>query len=349
MDTIVFVDNDSKWIANYKRMLTPLRKELNCVYFHQPEEAMEFMSTHPTEVLVSELDMPVMSGRELFEMVDLLSPATVKVGITQVRDVADTLAILNQIKIHKLILKPFFVAEELIVPIRAAVEHYKENLKKEQVIKRVEEKLQELNQETEQLMGKMEEKKQGYDRILNAMLGMAEADLSLPVADFDVEKKEAVKAFCAELLREFFQYYMYEKKNLIFHLNYLKNKFHHPRSSCEFHIQNKVREEIPVTVMNRIAYVMFLAGFLCETCQEKYHIENILEAEADGYVLVLKYDWEPGTRGITRDLEAHKLMQRMIRELMRTLSDRIAEGAGEPDYVARLYFRKEGAGIESGH
>lgn len=349
MDTIVFVDNDSKWIANYKRMLTPFQEELNCVFFHHPEEAMEYMSTHPTEVLVSELDMPVMSGSELFEMVELLSPATVKVGITQVRDVADTLAILNQIKIHKLILKPFFVAEELIDPIRAAVGHYRENLREEEILQKVDRKLQELNQETEQLLEKMEEKKQGHDRLLNAMLGMVEGNLSLPVADFDTEKKTVIKEFCAGLLQEFFQYYMYEKKNLIFYLNYLKNKFHHPGQSCEFIIQNKVREEIPVAVMNRIAYAMFLAGFLCENCLEQYYIESILEAEADEYVLTLKYEWKNGDNGRKRDLGTQRLMQRIIRELERALSDRMAEEAGEPDYVEKLHFRKEGIGSESGH
>lgn len=349
MNTIVFVDNDSKWIANYKRMLTPFRGELHCVYFLHPEEAMEYMSTHPTEVLVSELDMPVMSGRELFEMVELLSPATVKVGITQVRDVADTLAILNQIKIHKLILKPFFVAEDLVIPIRAAVERYKEDAKKEGILKKVEEKLQGLNEETEQLLEKMAEKKQEHDRILNVMLGMMEENLSPPVAEFDVRRKEVLKAFFEELLREFFQYYMYEKKNLIFYLNYLKNKFHHPGNSCEFIIQSKVQEEIPVTVMNRIAYVMFLSGFLCESCQENYYIENILETKSDEYVLTVTYDWDDTKNGRTKDLRTQKLMRRMIRELERALSDRMDEEAKEPEYAVRLYFRKEGIDGESGH
>lgn len=340
MSTIVFVDDSSKWTANYKRMLTPYQNELHCVYFEQPEEALEYMSAHPTEVLVCELDLPVMSGPELFEMVDMLSPATVKIGMAQVRNVADTLDMLNQIKIYKLILKPFFLAEDLIVPIRAALNHYNECTKERELQQKVEKKLQILNKETEELLKKMKKKKQGHDRILKAMLGMVEQNLSLPVAEFDPEKKTLVKGYCEELLREFFQYYMYEKKNLIFYLSYLKNKFHFPGKSCNFLIRSKVEGEIPVTVMNRIAYVMFLSGFLCEQCLESYYIENVLGEEEKEYVLHVRYYWTESNYKVM-DPKVIKLLQRMVRELEVTLSDRMTDGDGEQGHVMKLYFKKE--------
>lgn len=341
METIVFVDNDSKWAANYKRMLTPFLEEWNCVYFQHPEDAMEYMSLNQTEVLVSELDMPVMSGRELFEMVDMLSPTTVKIGIMQVRDVASSLEMLNQIKIFKLILKPFFVAEDLVYPIREALRHYKENMRQEGTLRKAEQKLQELNQEMEELQKKMAQKKQGHDKILEAVLCILEADLGYPVADFDPERKEIVKAFCAELMQEFFQYYMYEKKNLIFYLSYLKNKFHHPGRSQVYGIKNKVSGDIPVTVMNRIAYVAFLAGCLCEQCLKKYHIENMLEMEGDEYVLHIWYGWDREAYGAKAEPELQKLLGRLTRELMRALSDRMAEKSENKIYALRLYFKRE--------
>ncbi len=341
METIVFVDNDNKWTANYKRMLTPFLEEWDCVYFQHPEDAMEYMSSHPTKVLVCELDMPVMSGKELFEMVDMLSPATVKIGITQVRNVASSLEILNQIKIYKLILKPFFVAEDLVFPIREALRHYKENLWHEGTIKKAKKKLQELNQEMEELHKKVDSKKQGHDIILDAMRGILETNLSYPVADFEDEKKELVKEFCAELMQEFFQYYMYEKKNLIFYLSYLKNKFHHPGKNQVFGIRNKFNGKVPVTVMNRIAYVTFLVGYLCEQCLERYHIENMLEAEEDMYVLHIWFGWGTETYGAKVEPDVQKLLWRTIKELMRALSDRMAEKSENKIYALKLYFKRE--------
>lgn len=342
METIVFVDNDSKWTANYKRMLTPFLEEWNCVYFSHPEDAMEYMSTHPTEVLVCELDMPVMSGRELFEMVDLLSPATVKIGITQVRDVASSLEMLNQIKIFKLILKPFFVAEDLVFPIREALRHYKESSWHEGAVQKAEHKLQELNQEMDKLQAKVAEKKEGHDRIVEAMSCILEANLSYPVADFDARRKELVKDFCTNIMQEYFQYYMYEKKNLIFYLSYLKNKFHHPGRSQVYGIRNKVGGEVPVTTMNRIAYVTFLVGYLCEQCLERYHVENMLEADGDVYVVHIWFGWERDTYGAKVAPEVQRLLGRTVRELLRALSDHVVEKSENKIYALRLYFKREG-------
>lgn len=341
MATIIFVDSDSKWIANYKRMLTPFEKEFHCVYFQHSEEAMEYVSTYPTAVLVSELDMPVMSGRELFEMIDLLSPTTVKIGITQVRNVADTLDILNQIKIYKLILKPFFVAEDLIVPIRAALDYQKGSVQEDETYQRAERKLQELNQQTEELQKKLSGKKQGNDRILNAMLGVIDGNLSLPVAEFDADRKETVRDFCQELLQEFFQYYMYEKKNLIFYLSHLKNRFHHAGKSHIFEIKSKVGEEVPITVMNRIAYVTFLTGFLCETCLENYYIGNVLEAEGSRYVLHIWYDWDGGNKSKNLEPGMLKLLSNIIGELQCALSDHMAVEKEGNMRKLKLYFQRE--------
>ncbi len=340
MDTIIFVDSDSKWIANYKRMLTPFEKEFHCVYFQHSEEAMEYMSAYPTAVLVSELEMPVMSGRELFEMIDLLSPTTVKIGITQVRNVADTLDILNQIKIYKLILKPFFVAEELIVPIRAALDYKRGSAREDETLQKAERMLEELNQQTEELQKKLARKKQGNEKILKAMLGVIEGNLSLPVAEFAADRKEIAKDFCRELLQEFFQYYMYEKKNLIFYLSYLKNRFHHAGKSCIFEMKSKVGEEVPITVMNRIAYVAFLTGFLCETCLEQYYVANVLEAEGSQYMLHIWYDWDGGSKS-SMEPSMLKLLSNATEELQRALSDRMEVGDEGKLHRLKLYFRRE--------
>lgn len=342
METIIFVDDDSKWAANYKRMLTPYQEEWNCVYFEQTEDAMEYMAEHPTEVLVCELDMPVMSGRELFEMVDMLSPATVKIGITQVDNVAETLKLLNQIKIYKLILKPFFVAEDLVYPIREALKRHKDQTHQEEVIQKAQRRLEELNEEMERLQGKVAGKKRGHDRILEAMLGILDANMSYPVAGFDPGMKEVVKDFCEDIMQEFFQYYMYEKKNLIFYLSYLKNKFHYPGRSKVYGIRNKVGGEVPVTVMNRIAYVSFLVGRLCGQCMERYHIENMLETEGDEYVLHIWFGWDMEVYGSKVGPGVQKLLGCLARELIRALSDRMSEKSENKIYALRLCFKKEG-------
>lgn len=340
MNTVVIVDNDSKWIVNYKRMLASFQEEMDCRYFRQPEEAIEYISTHPTAVLVSELDMPVMSGRELFEMMDMLSPATVKIAITQVRDVAKTLEIINQSQIFKLILKPFFLVEDIAVPIQEGLKHYRVKEQEKEFRQKAEQELEKLNQRTEELFKKLKEKKQGYDRICHVAAGIMEKNLSSQVSGFEPEEGKIIGDFCEKLLQEFVQYYMYEKRNFIFHMNYLKNQFHQPGKSCIFQIYNKTGGEIPAAVMNRMAYGIFLVGCLCSQLQKSYHAENVIEKEGGYYVLkVVSYPPENAEDGKIASPGVRKLLRRMVGELGRAMSDYITGDSRVQGRTAKLYFR----------
>ncbi len=42
MDTIVILDSDKKWIANYKRMLASVQFPFDCRFFYQPEAPLRF-------------------------------------------------------------------------------------------------------------------------------------------------------------------------------------------------------------------------------------------------------------------------------------------------------------------
>ena len=102
MDTVVILDCDRKWIANYKRMLASVANPIDCRFFHKPEDAIQFMTDYPVAVLACEQDMPFMSGKEVFEMADMLSPDTVKIAITENKDVAKPLGNLNSSRLFRL-------------------------------------------------------------------------------------------------------------------------------------------------------------------------------------------------------------------------------------------------------
>ena len=87
MDTVVIIDDSKKMIENYIRMLEACKEEMNFKYFKYPEKAVEYIRKEGAAVVVCELDMPVMSGKEVFEMIDMISPETVKIAMTQVKDI----------------------------------------------------------------------------------------------------------------------------------------------------------------------------------------------------------------------------------------------------------------------
>lgn len=340
MDTVVMVDNDSKWIANYKRMLASFEKEIKCEYFRYPEEAMEYMAAHPTAVLVSEVDMPVMSGGELLEMMDLLSPDTVRIIVTQVEDITKVLDVLNHGQVFKLILKPFFLVEDLAEPIQAALKQYKtQKLEKEFLLKRKQE-IEKINQETQMLQTKIEKKKQGYDRLCRVATAVIKGNLSAPVSDFTPEEEKIVGEFCEKLLKEFIQYHMYGRQKFNLYIDDLKTQFHDPKQACILQIYDKIEGEFPLVVMDRIAYAIFLVGFLCWQCLKCYHIEAAVEMEGDHYVLKILCQY-PEYRNGSKILYPRilTLFVRTVRELGGVISDHMVSDIKEQRAAVKLYFR----------
>ena len=94
-------------------------------------------------------------------------------------------------------------------------------------------------------------------------------------------------------------------------------------------------------VMNRIAYVTFLTGFLCETCLENYYIGNVLEAEGSRYVLHIWYDWDGGNRSKDMEPKMSGLLSNIVGELQRTLSDNMEVQKEGKLCRLKLYFRRE--------
>ena len=340
MDTVVMVDNDSKWIANYKRMLAVYEKEITCVYFRYPEEAMEYMAANQTAVLISEVDMPVMSGGELFEMMDMLSPDTVRIVVTQVQDMTKVLDVLNRGQVFKLILKPFFLVEDLIVPIQAALKQYKtQKLEKEFVLRRKQE-IEKLNQETQLLQAKIDKNRLGYDRICRAATAVIKGNMCAPVSDFTPEEEKIVGEFCEKLLKEFIQYHMYGKQNFNLYMNDLKTQFHYPEQACSLQIHDKAGKEIPVVIMDHVAYGIFLAGFLCQQSLKCYYMEAAVEMEGDYYVLKILCQY-PEYREISKIPYPRilTLFVRTVSELGSVISDHMASDIKAQRAAVKLYFR----------
>lgn len=339
MNTVVIVDNDSRWIANYKRMLAPFQEVLDCKYFEYSEKAMEYITSHTVEVLVSELDMPLMSGKELFEMVDMLSPDTVKIAMTQVKHVSDTLEVINHSRIFKLILKPFFLVEDLVVPIQAGIVEYRSEKQEKEFQQREEKELEKLNRGVEALWDTLAEKKEGYDDFCCKAVNIMAENLSLRVTELEQVESEFTRDFCEKLLQEFLQYYMYEKRNFIYYMNYLKNQFHYPGRSCVFQINNETGGEIPPEIMKRIAYGIFLTGYWSQQCLENYEIENVIAIEGDYYVLKILY--LPSEHDMDYKITSPRiqnLLLRVVEDLKGALADAQEEGG---KLLRKLYFRKE--------
>lgn len=334
MDTVVIVENSGKMIDNYIRMLETCKEKINCRYFKYPEQALDYIQKEGAAVLVCELEMPVMSGKEVFDMVEMISPATVKIAMAQVTDVRETLEIVNQSRIFKLILKPFFLSEDLVEPIKAALKYYElmEKRKKQPESTKVVWSMP--DKKTRELVGELEKKKQTYYNICKTISGVIKGNLECGNIELLEKEKEEVTRIFDGMLREFMRYFMFGAQNYIFHINYLMNLFHSPEEHRIFQMKNRNSKEIPNEILLKIAYTIFIIGYISREFFGQYQLKVVVEGKGEEYILELFCKF-PEKEGKVVDV----IMQ-LKEEMIDILAEKALKESSKGLLAEKVYYKK---------
>ena len=342
MDTVVILDCDKKWIANYKRMLASVPNPMDCRFFHNPEDAIQFMTDYPVAVLACEQDMPFMSGKEVFEMADILSPDTVNIVMTENKDVAKTLETLNSSRVFRLIVKPFFMVEDIEKPIREALQLYHTGKQEEDLYEKKKIQLESLRQRLQKLSSKLEEKKGRYASLSQAAEGIFDGNLSPGFTDFSQEESAFGLQVCGDLFKEFMRCYIFERHGYHYYAQTMAERFHHPEGGCLFQLANEINGEIPQGSMSGIGYGMFLLGYLCQQLLKGYRIAMALKEEDGAYMLKVQCQYpKEGDAFRIQSGNARQWMGHMAENLLKSLAEQMAGAVKEYGFAVRLRYKKE--------
>lgn len=350
MELVAILDDNSKNIEGYRRMLEASREEIEYRFFQRPEDVVRFVRNNPVAVLVSELKMPHMSGKELFDVVGMASPSTVRIGMTEADDIARTLEIFNQAWMYRLILKPFFLPEDLVGPIKEGLTRYRALQEEEKRRQGTAKKLAEENRKMEAVLAQLARKKRRHVGIYNVALGIVRGNLSTETSGLGPESASAMEELCKELTKDFMCCYMYENYGFLHYQKAVQERFHHPESGCVLQVKNKTGHEIPEELMPKIAFGMFLGGTLCQKLFVSYHLAMLVEQEGRNYLLRIFCQYpEKGNVYRSKDVKARRLVVNMVKEIARDLSVHMALGTKNREFAMKLYFGKEEEYHERNH
>jgi putative two-component system response regulator len=119
--TVLFVD-DEEVILNCMQTLFA-EKDLKIVTESNPKNALEFLKQEKVAVIVSDHNMPEMTGIELLSRVRDISPDTTKILLTGMTDFQVAVDAINTGEVFRFILKPW-KSDDLIKTIEEAILHY---------------------------------------------------------------------------------------------------------------------------------------------------------------------------------------------------------------------------------
>ncbi len=145
---ILLVDDEEMVVTSIKSFLT-LETDYEIVAFTSPEEALEYVRNDKVDLVISDYLMPNIDGIEFLAQVKDIQPEATRILLTGYADKENAIKAINDVGLYQYIEKPW-ENDDLKLIIRNGLE-------KRVLLKRLEEKISEVNRAHDELMNVQKE------------------------------------------------------------------------------------------------------------------------------------------------------------------------------------------------
>ncbi|MBO5525006.1 MAG: response regulator [Roseburia sp.] len=280
---VVIVEPEEVNAERIRAILESVDKNFEYELTSLPERGIELVENRKVDVFISSLELAVMTGAELFSMIEMISPETVRVAMTNPDRIEETVACMSQCKTFKVIIKPCRVAEDLLEPINASIS-YKEMREKV----RAEEENANMGffnteRDFKRLLLSWREKFYSYQRVEAVLKKILYTNIE--AAGFDPSLEAKLKSWYDWVIKNYIkamidsdgQFETAEKK--------LITAYHQPEEGNYFQIKKEFEEEILPEQMNEIQFILEVILAAYQKCVGKYRIAAIIENADRAYIL----------------------------------------------------------------
>ena len=153
---VLLVDDEPVVLTSLRETLRP--EGYTIVLANSPEEALESARQHTFAVVVSDHQMPGMTGVELLTEVRKLRPEAVRILVSAVPTTDVLVDAINQAQISRFILKPW-QREELVQAVREGIARYQQVTHDQLVLTTTTAMNETLHKLTESLQNQLEEQR----------------------------------------------------------------------------------------------------------------------------------------------------------------------------------------------
>lgn len=282
MNFVVIVEPEEANAERIQVILESLERQFEYVLISSPEQAIDIVENKKVDVVISDLEMPVMSGAELFSLIEIISPDTVRVAMTDAKDITKTIAFMNECRTFKVIVKPCRVADDLLTPIHAALA-YKQM---RQSIKQEEDAVNMGLFSKEQDFSKMrqicEENEQNYKRIQKIFTDMLGDNLALGKRQLEVS--DCLKDWYTWVIEEYMKEITGMQRDYKKSIARLTAAYHNPESGCSFQVKKPSDGKIDEEQLHEMIFILHIMAELCKKLLYEYKIHTIFEVTEKAYI-----------------------------------------------------------------
>lgn len=280
---VVIAEPDKSNEERIRAILDIVEHEFDYVIVNTAEQAIELVESRQPDVFIGDMNMPYVNGAELFSMVQMLSPDTVSMVMTDAVLLKDVVAFMNECKTFKVIIKPCRVADDIVTPIVAGLA-YKE-MKTRQMREMEEADVGFFATETDymRMRNTWQENLNDYERVQKVFAELLESNLRL--GNHSPEIKAALKSRYDWMMKEYVKDILDSSGDYELCTEYLRSEWKRFDGGCEFQIRNVSGETIRPEQMKKITYILQLLRRVCGELLYHYDIRILIEAVKKAYIL----------------------------------------------------------------
>lgn len=287
MSFVLIVEPEEVNAARIRSIFESVDRSFDYELVDSAEKGISVLESRETDVFIADMQMPVMSGTELFSMVEMMSPDTVRIVMSDGGKINETIAFMNECRTFKIILKPCRVADDLFTPIHAALKYKQQRMQAQQDIQNEEEGRMKREQDYAKIEQLWKQKLNNYRRIYDIFTEMLESNTSL--TSYDTKIQDRLKRWYQWMIDEYVNVVLCGNGDYEETVRSLTASFHEPKYNCIFQMKKTSDEPIEPEYMNEIAYILKLVAAVCKDLQSVYNIAAIIEVTEKAYILRLRY------------------------------------------------------------
>lgn len=295
MSFVLIVEPDEVNAARIRTILESVDKSFDYELVDTAEKAIEVVEHQKTDVFVGDMQMPVMTGTELFSMIEMISPDTVRIVMTDGGRIQETVKFMNECKTFKIIIKPCRVADDLLTPIHAALSY---KASREAVFREMKEEYlgrSSTEQDYERMERAWRERLNNYQRVQNVFVQMLTDNLK--IEGFGPKIRERLERWYQFIVEEYVHEVLTGSGDYVKASQKLLASFHDPKHGCTLRLKKSSEEEIDPNRMNEITYLLRVICGLCRDLQNEYQISAVIEPSEKAYILRIKFQLEKDADG----------------------------------------------------
>ncbi|MBE5900760.1 MAG: response regulator [Lachnospiraceae bacterium] len=341
MADVVILEPNQGSLEKYKNMLHGLEQKYTIWYTSFPEQAMEWISEKEVAVVITEDEMGIINASEFSDMYRLSHPNLVHVLMTEVIDINLILEILNEANIFEIILKPFKLAEDLILPIERGMKEYERRKLANGLVGSIHGSATNLAEEFDKLRSENFKRGRDYTNLYAVFSGIVHGNLKTWGEQKGLKEEEyiRVKYFVQEIVREYINGYVFSQKEFSERKKAVEDAFFNEANKSSLIIQKNVKADIPQTKVQDIFFFIFLMAHLCKFILARYQlVANVDQAEG---CYVIRFQCDPSYSALNGKMvyaEQNPLIRGLMHEVVEVCLKKVfvksMKGYNENPFVA---------------